>query len=116
MEKVMTVKECLAYMETGQVFTAKVVKFDESRKKGGGILEMEAVFLPATKRERVDGQRLPTEVEQKRMQLAALRRNPKHKKHYTRNVALCVNAYPTSEIRKIHPPLLIVFNGIKVVP
>jgi hypothetical protein len=41
---------------------------------------------------------------------------PNHQPNYTRNVRLTSAGTPTSIIKKIHPPLLIEFNGKIVVP
>lgn len=114
--EIITIKQCLRVIETGEPFTATSVAYDRQRKKGGQIKEIEAIFLVRQKQPAVDGLRSPTEMEKKKQQLAEVKRNPNHKKWYTRNVALAVNGVASSEIRTIHPPLFLTFNGKKVVP
>lgn len=114
--EIITVKQCLKVIETGLPFTAVRVTYDRRRKKGGKKEEIEAIFLVKAKRPAVDGLRPPTKMEEKKLQLETSRRNPNHKKWFTRNVALAVNGVASSEIRTIHPPLFLTFNGKKVVP
>jgi hypothetical protein len=38
-------------------------------------------------------------------------RNPNHQWHYTRNIRLLSQGMATESIIKIHPPLIIEFNG-----
>ena len=67
-------------------------------------------------RQQQDRQRPPTFLEAKAQQLAMAKRNPRHRRWYTRNICLLQNGVLTSIIRKIHPPLILEFNGQIVVP
>lgn len=56
-----------------------------------------------------------TEMEAMRDQLNGDSRRPHHGKHFTRNILLMQNGHTTSETRKIHPPLVVKFNGQMVI-
>ena len=116
----------LAVMETGKIFSLTVIKYDRKRKndpRNGEEKEyLEACLFrrEATEDIQVEG-RLLTERERKiedlrRLRHEALNKNPRHSKWYTRNIVLCAAGAQTSEIRKIHPPLVKFFDGKKVVP
>ena len=115
----LSIKQILEIMHSGAVFSLKVVRYDKRRKdKTGHVLEIaegklvwgdggsDRVAKPPS------GERAPTALER---QLSGLdqedRRNPNHKFHYTRNVRILVNGQFTECIEKIHPPLIIEFNG-----
>lgn len=113
-----TVKDMLAQMETGKVFSLTFVTYDRRRKRGGSIEDIaEAVLLQhdPTATNEIFANRPATPHEKKVQQLAELRRAPDHHKWYTRNIRLLVNGHPTGEIRKIHPPLVTRFNQKTVV-
>lgn len=114
-----TVRDMLSEMETGAVFSLTFVTYDRKRKRGGRIEEIaQAVLLKHDPKATNDifAGRPATPREQKVQQLAELRRAPQHHKWYTRNIRLLVNGHPTGEIRKIHPPLVALFNQKIVVP
>lgn len=46
----------------------------------------------------------------------AERRNPNHQQHYTRNIRILQRGQPTEMEVKIHPPLIIEFNGETTCP
>ncbi|PHN06942.1 hypothetical protein CRP01_09000 [Flavilitoribacter nigricans DSM 23189 = NBRC 102662] len=103
----------LATMETGRPFSLTFVTYDRKRKCGGRIEDIaEAVLLHRDPESTTDtfANRPATPHEKKVQQLAELRRDPGHRKWYTRNIRLLVNGHPTGEIRKIHPPLVAIFN------
>lgn len=107
-----SIKEILKYMESGKVFSMKVIAYDRKRKTGGQIKEYpEAILTQAPKPDRS-----LTKVEQQKLELDRLRKNPHHREHYTRNITICQEGQPTSIIHTIHPPLIIEFNGDIVVP
>lgn len=112
---IITVAEALKQMETGSPFLLSFVTYDRRRKSGGELKEVEAVLdIPS-------GDDAPTEESRPLTpHEAALQKlhtkNPQHAKWYTRNIRLTVDGYPTSEIRKVHPPLFVEFNSKKVVP
>lgn len=114
-----TVRDMLSEMETGEVFSLTFVTYDRKRKRGGRIEDIaQAVLLrhdPEATNDIFAG-RPATPREKKVQQLAELRRSPQHHKWYTRNIRLLVNGHPTGEIRKIHPPLVALFNDKIVVP
>ena len=103
-------------MESGQAFSLKVVAYNRQRKKGGDIKEYAEAILVRPTNEGEGNGRPPTRLEQLRKELAACKRDPRHRKWYTRNIRILQNGFPTSIIRTIHPPLVIEFNGQKVVP
>ena len=113
-----TVRDMLAQMETGALFSISYLTYDRQRKRGGRVEQYsEAVLLrrPEERTAPTAGERTPTTIERKRKQLAQLRRNPQHHRWYTRNIQLLVDGHPTSQHRKIHPPLVILFNSQIVV-
>lgn len=99
-----TTKDILEEMKTGNIFSCRVVTYDRKRKTGGKILEIhQAVLVQKEERDRP-----MTNIEQKQLQK---KRGANHRKHYTRNIKLCVDGIPTEQIVKIHPPLILEFNG-----
>ncbi len=118
MDNQITVKDMLKEMETGDPFSIKYITFDRQRKKGGHIEQYkEAVLLikPVLVIQPESEGRSPTLIEQKKKKLERLRKRPNHKEWYTRNIQLMVNGHPTGERRKIHPPLVVLFNNKIVV-
>lgn len=114
-------KQMLAEMETGKPFSIKRVSYNRSKKTGGLITFTEEAILYTKKKADQDAQdrvgRPLTVVEQKQKELQELKaKQPNHRKWYSRNMVLCVDGHPSSIIRKFHPPLVLEFNGIKVVP
>lgn len=127
MSKIITVAECLRIMESHVPFSCLVVTYDRNRKKGGKLLE-----IPEARLDRKAGpdchlptDELPnaprpmTDYEAKRHALtepADGSKNPNHKQWYTRNIRPYAAGHPLTDLVKIHPPLLIEFNGKTVVP
>lgn len=103
MEEAITIRDMLKEMKTGGTFSATVLSYDRKRRSGGQIkhypelrlyqegLELGRGLTPAERKPRA--------------------RKPRHGHHYTRNVVVMQNGTPTSIIRKIHPPLVMRFNG-----
>ena len=121
MSKVITVKQALEIMDSGDTFSLVCVTYDRQRKKGGNLLEIHEARMDKKNafgdRPEAAG-RPPTDYEAK---LAALQepdkgRNPNHQHWYTRNIRPLANGHPLTDLVKIHPPLLIEFNGLPVVP
>jgi hypothetical protein len=110
--EVVTVKEILQAMEAGETFSLTVISYNRKEKAGGKLVEYHEARLH--KRGEADGTggRSSTKVETMQETL----KNPEHRKWYTRNIQILQDGFPTSIIRKIHPPLIIEFNGKKVVP
>ncbi len=119
---IITIAQVLKEMETGQPFTLSCVTYDRKRKSGGQLLEGEGQLLMADADGKEPGtsptDRPPTDYEAKLAALAdgPASRNPNHRKWYTRNIRLLADGHPTGEIRTVHPPLFIEFNGRVVVP
>lgn len=111
-----TIAQCIEFMESGKPFSCKVVSYDLKRKSGGKILEYdEAILVQNTKEEEEEAGRPRTNRETQVQRLTEMKRNPSHRKWYTRNIQLLQDGFPTSLIKKIHPPLIIEFNGDKEV-
>jgi len=107
-----TTAEILAYMKSGKTFSMKVCSYDRSRKKGGKVREFpEAILTQAGP----IASRPPTSIEKKQAELARIRKNPHHRSHYTRNITILANGRKTSIVEKIHPPLILEFNGDSIV-
>lgn len=113
-----SIREILAYMETRKPFSCTVVSFDERRpEKSGRLIEIQEAILVQSEK-KVDtrsGERPKTALESV-LSTDTIRRDPKHRAHYTRNVRELSGGQPTAVITKIHPPLLLRFNGQIVVP
>jgi hypothetical protein len=114
---VISIKELLAEMETGKPFSVKVISYDRKRKRGGKILHYSEAILINKEEEFVNLHRGQTNQEKKEAMLSdlAMPKDPRHRIHYTRNIRILQNGFPTSLIKKIHPPLIIEFNSKKVV-
>jgi hypothetical protein len=110
-----TVKQALFNMKTGEVFSLRVVSYDRKRKKGGEIDEYhEAVLLREAEYTDMKPARAMTPIEAMKTRLD--RRDPNHQDFKTANIRILQNGHPTSLIKKIHLPLLVEFNGKTVVP
>ena len=92
-----TLKDMLHQIDSGALFSVEVVSFDKKRTLNNGrVLVYQTARLVSAMND-VDSpgpQR-------------GVRRNP----HFTRNIRLYLNGRPTSEIRKIHPLLVVKFNS-----
>lgn len=111
-------QQILAYMESGKVFSCKVVAFNRGKKKGGQVKDYpEAILVQATSDKPKTG-RPPTEIEQLKKQLEddPIKKDPNHRANYTRNIRECQDGFPTSLTRTIHIPLILEFNGQTVTP
>jgi len=107
-------------MHSGAVFSLRVVAFDKRREdKTGPVMHCEQAVLVwgdggKDKKERASERPL-SQIEKELSGMLAdsdtLKRNPSHQKHYTRNIRILVDGKPTEVIRKIHPLLIIEFNG-----
>lgn len=109
----------LSQMETGNPFSARIVKYDRKRKKGGEVMDIkEARLLLPKKKEKAEKQlgRKLTGKEEEQWEADNASRIPNHRKHYTRNIRLLADGVATNQVIKIHPPLVIKFNGEKTAP
>lgn len=118
----LTIREILEYMHSGAQFSLEAVTFDKKRPlKCGDVVVVECGVLMWAEldasRPRRRGERPMTPLER---QAAAIglpdARKPRHQENYTRNVRLFANGLPTETIVKIHPPLIIKFNGQDTAP
>lgn len=114
-----SIKECLVIMHTGAQFSLKVVQYDKRRKeKRGKVLEVPCAVLVwgdgGSDRTKRAGERQPTALERALSGENDLdKRNPNHEHHYTRNIRAVMDGLETEVIYKIHPALIIEFNGQK---
>lgn len=114
-----SIKEVIEYMHSGKTFSLKVVQFDRRRKeKRGRVLEIdcgELLWGDGGAKAGARMERAPTDLERSLMGPAIVidRRNPNHAYHYTRNVRVIIDGMKTEQIHKIHPALIIEFNGEK---
>lgn len=102
-------------METGKPFTCTFVTYDAKRDRGGELREYEAKLIRNNPLQKQGGRPLTPKEKQEKALAEASVRNPHHSKHFTRNVQVLQDSFPTSMIRKIHPLLLTKFNGSTVV-
>lgn len=110
-------KEMLETMKNGKPFSMVVICYDRRRKSGGQIKEYpEAILVKKSDGNDLQLSRPQTKMEQKAAYLDELKKNPNHSKWYTRNIRLLQEGQPVGIINTIHPPLVVEFNGQKVVP
>lgn len=114
----LSIRQCLALLDSRAVVSLSVVTYDRQRKKGGKVEhyaecilvqpdEVEAENQPFAERAPTKAERLLSGYDRP----AAEKRNPQHGEWYTRNIRLIAHGMPTSIIRKIHPALIIECNG-----
>lgn len=121
---IITTSKALQIIQSGQPFTFQCVTCDRARKRGGKIIEGEAKLLIKHEAPEIDegpaAARPMTDTEAKRASLSLPTpdnsRNPNHHLHFTRNIVMLADGHPVHPPLKIHPPLLIKFNGLEVVP
>jgi hypothetical protein len=108
-------KQISEYINSGEVFECTVVTYDRKRKTGGKLLHIKGVLAKGV--EQGGKLRAMTRGERVEAQLKTNRRNPNHHRWYTRNVRLVtLDGFLTNELRKIHLPLIVKFNGQTVMP
>ncbi|MDJ1500461.1 hypothetical protein [Xanthocytophaga agilis] len=93
--------EALMQMEQGETFSCKFVTFNQRRKTGGEIIEIQEA--------RLFRQSASTPEEKK--ESSGKSKSPNHWANSTRNILIL----PSEQIRKLHIRLLIEFNGFKVI-
>jgi len=116
-----TVREMLADMKLGHPFSIQGITYNRKERTGGEpyhypeclLLDAEGAGDPSSVPP-PEGTRPPTAHEQGPPPLP--KRNANHTQWYTRNVRLCQAGQPTIITRKIHPPLITIYNGKKDVP
>lgn len=107
-----TIKDMLKEMESGRVFSLSVVSYDHKRGTGGELINYPEAVLLTNKASQKTATRPPTRKEKLEI---AIKKNPRHSHWYTRNIRICSNGVPTSIIKKIHPALVTLFNGEKII-
>jgi hypothetical protein len=121
MAHIISIRELLAHMEHGQPFSIEVVSYDRQKGTGGKIhIYEEAVLLTEATRGTYLGREL-TESERSVSASVAdqeliVPKNPNHYFNYTRNIRILQDGHPTNIIKKVHPPLILKFNGKTVTP
>ena len=100
-----TLLDMLKEMETGAVFSLTLIRYDRKRKTGGQVVTYDEarLYQPA--------QKSTSSVNAHRMAAIKTSRRPNHGQWFTRNIQLLQDGYPIDMIRKIHPPLVVTFNG-----
>lgn len=93
---IITLREALKEMETGNLFSISFVTADKSRQTGGDIIQLENCRI-RTKEEKEDV--FKSSVPQKG-------KKQNHATHSTRNIILA-----NGKIRKVHIRLILQFNG-----
>lgn len=112
-----SIKQCLEVMHSGAQFSLKVTQYDKRRKdKRGKVLDVACAVLVwgdgGNERTKRGSERQPTDLERALSGENDLdKRNPAHEQHYTRNIRVVVDGLETEVIYKIHPALIIEFNG-----
>lgn len=94
----------LKEMETGAVFSFTVISYDRKRKTGGQVVSYDEARLYQPEQRKSFS--LKT-----RVGSISTSRRPNHRNWFTRNIQLLQDGYPIDMIRKIHPPLVVAFNG-----
>ena len=105
MENTITIRDMLDDIEAGLICSIVVITYDRKRNTGGKVKHYPEIMIY---REGMELGRPLTEAEQKQF---GQKKAPRHGKHYTRNMVIMQNGTPTSIIRKIHPPLVMKYNG-----
>jgi len=120
-----SIAKCLEVMHSGAVFGLRVVSYDKRRRDRCGIVQkyLEAVLVwgdGGKERTIRKGEREQTPLERSLIGADATqddwKRNPNHATHYTRNIRVLMDGQPTEVIKKIHPALIIEFNGLTTTP
>lgn len=106
-------------MERGEVFSLQCVKYDKDSGTGGGLMTIDEAWLvkkdPAQNKSASSGHS-PVNYDDM-IPSSDKPKNPNHYLHYTRNIRILKNGIPVgNQIRKIHPPLVLIYRGMKVVP
>jgi len=107
--EIISVRKMLEDMEQGNIFSLQVVKYDKKSKTGGDLMVIREGFLSIPDRMGSGGAPYHTAID------TPATKSPRHWIHYTRNVKLLQNGAATGKIVKIHPPLVLIYNGKNVV-
>lgn len=123
-----TERDMLAIMAAGRIFSCTLVQYSDQRHRGGKIAHYAEAQLmdPLAERARLLGRPLTPAERQAIMdeedqddtatERQAKRRDPNHRGYYTRNIRIYSAGAPTGVVKKIRPPLVVVFNNKIVLP
>ena len=105
-------------MHSGATFSLKVVQWDRRRKENCGKLlvveSAELVWGDGGNDRTLKAERQPTPLEAALIGgLGAAKKRPDHQSNYTRNIRVLIGGMKTESILKIHPLLIVEFNGQK---
>lgn len=114
----MTFKEILTKMKTGEEFSLRYITYDHRRKKGGQEIYIASAILCQDTSKPKDQPNIEATLTQAELvpKPHRARKDPKHSKHFTRNIQLTQEGMPVGHPIKIHIPLIIEFNGLAVRP
>ena len=106
-------RQILEYMQSGQVFELELVSYDRKKMdKSGAILHYRGILLQEKKTEKSE-----EDLAVQQRISSGKRKKPNHYKWYTRNIRIITSDnFQTEIVRKIHIPLIISFNNQTVVP
>ena len=97
--KSITLPEALKIIESGTLFSVKVISFDRKRTaQNGRILEYRQVRKESAHQKAIGAKK------------EKMNRIPQHFEHFTRNVRIYADGIPSSSIVKIHPLLISEIN------
>lgn len=107
-KKVITLKQVLAQMAAAvEPFSLVFVKLNEQKGTGGEVVELSGQLLSGR-----GSSKAPVQSEAGEELTAHQVRKPNHYDNMTRNLVSTIN----SRYTKVHYPLILEFNGQKVIP
>jgi hypothetical protein len=113
-----SIAQCLERMHNGELFSLKCVSYDRRRKdRRGQVIEIKQGKLVwgdgGSDRVAAQGERPLTELEKKLVnaKFDKIVKKPAHQVNYTRNVRVYIDGHSSELIKKVHPALIIEFNG-----
>jgi len=111
-----TIGQMLKIMHSGEQFSVTLIKYDGNRRTGGQVRHYAEARILKGDEEKAKAQRPKTAEELSReSEIERVEKKPSHYLWFTRNIRLMQDGADTALIRKIHPPLVIEFNGKMVV-
>lgn len=113
--EIITIRQMLRTMEGGDPFSITFITYDRRRRKGGAVRTFPEAELLQRKKKEVEGRPM-TRREKAGLPADFSEKSPRHRKWYTRNIRILQDGHPTALVKKIHPPLVVFFNGKNVVP
>lgn len=98
-----TYRSMLAEMNAGRPFTVRFITYDKRRQRGGQVRQVQAQVI---EKPTASADQPPA---------SAPSRSPGQARH-TRRVVLLVDGHRTEQVRTLHIPLIVEFNGQAVMP